>query len=158
MTRLALLFSAAALTGCLSGTYIQSRPHFGEPTAVSSPRDEPGSRFDGARLSPGFGILYRNGFTSEIVTQAECGGFLGDTPEHVLELGYAMQLKLTVHADNDVVMKVVAPNGDTTCGRPPSTANENVWFADYLAPGRYEIFVGSTRPHTSSVYRLVMSE
>jgi hypothetical protein len=157
MTRSAVL-CAIALTGCLSGTYIEPRPQFGEPTAVSSPLDEEGARFNGARLSPGFGILYRNGYTSELATSAECGGFLGETPEHVLELGYAMQLKLSVHSEQDVAMKMVAPSGDEICGRRPSGINDNVWLSEYLSPGRYELWVGSTRPHTSATYRLVLSE
>ena len=138
---------------------METRQDFQEQSAVVSPHDEEGGRFDGASVSPGFGILYLHGYTSEVAGRLACGGYFGEEPEHVLEVNYAMQVKLVLHTDDEgLVMGVKGPDGVLSCWDEGSLSNANVSLTREFAPGRHEVWVGSARRDTSSAYRLVLSE
>jgi len=138
--------------------HYESNRQFGTQLAFISPHDEPGGRFDGARLSPGVGILYLNGYTGEVTHHEACGGFLAEEPEHVLEVGYAMSLKLVAQSEHEIVLALKGEDGELICWDAESGSNENVSLATQLQPGVYQVWVGSTRAATSSAYRLVLSE
>ena len=145
--------------GCIGGrAYLGHNPTFGQQIAIVSPHDEAGGRFDGARVSPGFGILYRNGYTDEAATNENCGGFFGREAEHIIEVDYAMSLKLVAQSESAVVLGVVDPDGSLTCWDEDSISNANVSLERAYMPGQYEVWVGSTERHTSVAYRLVLSE
>lgn len=150
-----LLIACAACGGSMR---FESNRHFGTQLAFVSPHDEPGGRFDGARLSPGVGILYLNGYTREVSQNEACGGFLADEPEHILEVGYAMSLKLVAESEHEIVMALKGEAGDLICWDADSQSNANVSLTTDLQPGTYNVWVGSTRAATSSAYRLVLSE
>ena len=138
---------------------MEPRPSFEEQSAAVSPHDEEGGRFDGASVSPGFGILYLHGYTTEAAGHLVCGGYFGEEPEHVLELGYAMQVKLVLHTDDEgLVMGVKGPDGALSCWDEDSRSNANVSLTRDFSPGRHEVWVGSARRDSSSAYRLVLSE
>ena len=165
MTLRASTIATAAAVGLLMGLFVacggshyeSSRP-FEQQLAVISPHDEPGGRFDGAQVSPGFGILYINGYTSETASAEGCGGFFGEEPEHVLEVDFTMDLKLVIQSSDDLVLSVVGPDGSMTCWDQASLSNANVSLAQRYEQGRYDVFVGPTEWHTTSAYRLVLSE
>ncbi len=152
------LLLVTAASGCRTASFEATRP-FEDQLAIVSPQDEPEGRFHGARLSPGFGILYINGYTDERVTNEACGGYLGDRPEHVIELDYPMSLKLVLQsgASDELVLAVSGPDGAMTCWEP-SAANQNVSLTTQYGPGSYSVWVGPRVPMTSSAYRLVLSE
>lgn len=158
VSRIAWVVGLATVGACIGGTHIQPRPELGSQIAITSPHDEDGGRFDGARLSPGFGILYRNGFTSENVAEPGCGGYFADEPEHVLEIGYAMRLKIVVQSTAPLVMRVRSPDGVQHCWDADSASNENVALTLQFSPGHYLVWVGSEQQQTSTAYRLVLSE
>jgi hypothetical protein len=153
-----LAMAAALLSGCLSTSTFQRPPTFGEQGAVVSPHDEPGGRFDGARVSPGFGVLYLHGYTNEAVDQPACGGYFAEEPEHVLEVTHHVHLKLVINAEPGLVMGVKGPDGTLQCADEPGPMNANVALTADFDPGRYEVWVGEHQRHTSAGYRLVLSE
>lgn len=146
------------LTSCSGSQRMEQPPHFGVGTAIITPRDEAGGRFDGARLSSGFGILYLNGFTSGQTTQTACEGYVTEEPEHLIEVSYAMRFKLELHSEEDLVLAVLDPDGTWICGDEPSAINANVALTREFEPGTYEIWVGERRENTSTAYRLIFSE
>jgi hypothetical protein len=149
----------AVVGSCIgASSYRAQGAGFGEQTSILSPHDEMGGRFDGARVSTGFGVLYRNGYTDELAEREGCGGFLGQEPEHVIELEQAMNLKIVVQASSDMVLAVVDPDGQVTCWDENSISNDNVSLERQFSPGRYEVWVGSQQRHTAHAYRLVLSE
>ena len=145
-------------SSCFSQLTIQHDPEFGEQIAVISPHDEAGGRFNGAHISPGFGILYLNGYTSENGEPSDCDGFFADEPEHIVEFDYPMTMKLVVQTEDNLVLGISAPDGELTCGDPMSTTNANVSLTHAFGTGMYSIWVGSQAEGTSSAYRLVLSE
>lgn len=149
----------AAHLGCTPGAVRYERPdRFGSQVAVVSERDEPAGRFDGARLSPGFGMLYINGFTGEATDEPACGGFFSAEPQHILEIGYAMHIKMVLQAADAVALAVRSENGQLTCWDDDSLVNENVSLSYDYSPGRYEVLVGSVTNESTVAYRLVLSE
>jgi hypothetical protein len=148
---------AAGMFACTAGQPRRSGG-FGGQLAVISPHDEPGGRFDGARLSPGFGVLFINGYTPEGASRVQCEGYFGDGPDHLLEVSYAMSFKVVIHSADDLLLAVRGPGDNTVCGEPPSDLNENTSLTRNFEPGVYEIWIGSPRQHTSNAYRLVISE
>lgn len=145
-------------SSCFSQVTLVHDPEFGEQIAVISPHDETGGRFNGAHISPGFGVLYLNGYTSETGEPLDCGGFTSDEPEHIVEFDYPMTMKLVLQTEDNLVLGVTAPDGELTCGDPRSTTNANVSLTHAFESGTYSIWVGSQVEGTSSAYRLVLSE
>ena len=154
---LSLVVLLVAACGASAVSYVPP-PRFSPQLAVASPHDEPGGYFDGASLSPGFGVLYLNGYTQEGAQNDGCGGFFGDEPEHLLEVGYAMNLKLVVQSLEGLVLGVQSPDGVLNCWDEDSSSNLNVSLEQHYQPGVYRVWVGSTEQATSHAYRLVLSE
>ena len=153
------LLVAFLAAGCSLGAIsYKPPPGFSPQLAVASPHDEPGGQFDGASLSPGFGVLYINGYTQEGAQNDGCGGFFGDEPEHLLEVGFAMSLKLVVQSSEELVLGVQSPDGTLACWDEESLSNLNVSLEQHYQPGLYQVWVGSSEQATSHAYRLVLSE
>ena len=153
------LLLALLTNGCTLGvTHYEPPPRFRPQLAVPSPHDEPGGYFDGASLSPGFGVLYMNGYTREGALDGACGGFFGEEPEHLLEIGYSMRVKLVVQSTEALVLGVRSADGTLSCWDDESLSNQNVSLSQHFDPGVYGVWVGSTEQATSSAYRLVLSE
>ncbi|MBN1947080.1 MAG: hypothetical protein JW797_15500 [Bradymonadales bacterium] len=146
------------LSGCIGGHHVARSNTFSEQLAIVSPHDESGGRFDGVRLSPGFGVLYRHGYSDETADWEACGGFFGSEPEHILEVSQSMAFKLVVQSDFDLVLGVIDPEGELTCWDDASISNANVSLSHRYEPGRYEVRVGSSLQQTTHSYRLVLSE
>lgn len=156
--RIVLCLTIAAGMFACSGGLPRRTGAFGSQLAVISPHDEPGGRFDGARLSPGFGVLFINGYTPTEASLVQCEGYFGDGPDHILEVSNAMSFKVVIHSEDDLLLAVRGPDNNTICGEPPSEINQNTSLTRDYQPGLYEIWIGSPREYTSNAYRLVISE
>jgi hypothetical protein len=138
---------------------VPRRHDFGGQLAVVTPEEAMGGRFDGAGLSPGFGVLYLSGYTATSPRREGCGGYFGEEPEHVLEVRSEMPVKLVIlESDGAVVLGVSGPDGSLSCWEEDSLSNANVALSQRYAPGRYEVWVGPRNPQTLATYRLALSE
>lgn len=154
-----VVVAVGAAAGCVGrGAHLEREPTFDDQLAVMSPHDEGGGRFDGARISPGFGVLYLNGYTATEPEDPRCGGYFGEEPEHVLEVDSSMTIKLVVHSDDDLALAVRSPDGEWRCWDDESRSNANVSLEAAYLPGSYEVWVGPRRAQTHASYRLVISE
>lgn len=118
---------------------------------------------DATRLATGFtpDPVRLSGRTGGLVPLSErapgCRGYVGSSPNHVLEIGAEIGfLRLFVTSREHVTFAVHGPDGGWSCsGRPLLGAPRE---EGRFGPGRYELWVGSALPGGQISYEVSITE
>lgn len=144
MTRLVLLLALLALPW---------------PAAAQAPADDDGALHLHTGYTPDPVLrTARTGSTESLADRARsCRGFVGDAPDHVLELesdfGF---LRLFARAAADLTLAVRAPDGGWRCAS--ARADRPALLEGAWDQGRYEVWVGSPERAEPVEYELSITE
>jgi hypothetical protein len=115
-------------------------------------------RFDDVQITSGFGILYLDGFTSDLSEHTACGASIGEYPDHLFQVNETIEFKLVLQTSFDLVIAIENEDGEMICGETTSAVNENITVTHTFEPGQYRLFVGRRDQSDSYLYRLILSE
>lgn len=133
------------------------------PTPTPAPSGGGGSNFGTVSLAAGFTapsvVEGRSGGSTDASTlSAECVGNVSDTPDHLLELGAAMDtLHIFAAAEQDITLVVQRPDGTFSCDDDSDGTNPMV-TAETFPAGSYKIWIGNYDTEAGAApYRLGFS-
>lgn len=128
------------------------------PSGPSPIRTENGS-YGGLRLleDTGYGSLRGTaGGTREASEVAPgCSGFIGMTPDHVLELDTEMPLRIRIESREDTTLLIQGPDGASRCN--DDSDGWNPALRETLSAGAWSVYVGTYAPSKYPEYTLHVS-
>ncbi|MEM9070307.1 MAG: hypothetical protein AAGE52_17500 [Myxococcota bacterium] len=154
---------AAQLGAALDMAAMEATMEAAPAAAAAAAPAAGGSNFGTVTLNPGFvpdphtATGNSGGSTDAATLNADCVGFVSDTPDHLLvTTGAFSSLRVMAHAEQDITLVIQKPDGTYACNDDHDGTNPLVEGA--MAPGTYKIWVGSYEAGATSSYKLGFSE